>query len=80
MAGFAPGKGSTVSEVEQLLNYCRQGDLTQVARILSSTHVCETLVQRFGADLNQGNHRGNTPLHYCFNFGHENIGQLLIDC
>ena len=47
---------------------------------LSTAQVCESLVQRFGADLNQSNHRGNTPLHYCFNFGHENIGQLLIDC
>ena len=39
MAEVAPGKGSMMSVVEQLLNYCRQGDLTQVGRMLSSSHV-----------------------------------------
>lgn len=43
------------------------------------TAVCEVLARRFQADLNQSNHSGNTPLHYCFSFGHDRTGQVLIN-
>lgn len=34
---------------------------------------------RKGADINYRNHRGNTPLHFCFQFGYgDSLGQYLI--
>lgn len=39
--------------------------------------VCQLLV-RHGADVDMVNNKGNSPLHYCFNFGFETIGEYLI--
>lgn len=37
------------------------------------------LVLRRGADINARNHKGNTPLHYCFHYGYgDTLGQYLM--
>ena len=36
------------------------------------------MVLRYGADLNLKNYSGNTPLHYCFKYGHNGLGAYLI--
>ena len=33
---------------------------------------------RRGSDINAVNNRGNTPLHYCYEYGHVSIGEYLI--
>jgi hypothetical protein len=38
------------------------------------------LVLRRGADINARNHKGNTPLHYCFHYGYgDTLGQYLME-
>lgn len=37
------------------------------------------LVMRRGANINARNHKGNTPLHYCYQYGYgETLGEYLI--
>ncbi|CAM9236310.1 unnamed protein product [Ectocarpus fasciculatus] len=37
------------------------------------------IVLRRGADINSRNHRGNTPLHYCYHYGYgDTLGQYLM--
>lgn len=43
-----------------------------------SLQICKLLMAN-GADLNAQNHKGNTALHYCFNYGYEDIGTYLIE-
>jgi ankyrin repeat protein len=33
---------------------------------------------RQGADINQQNSKGNSPMHYCFAFGYAELGEYLI--
>ena len=51
-----------------LLFVAAQNGLKQVTR----------LCLRHSADINQKNERGNTPLHYCFKYGHDDLGSYLI--
>lgn len=41
--------------------------------------VCKALVDQ-GALVNASNLKGNTALHYSFNYGYEDIGNYLISC
>lgn len=36
------------------------------------------LCLKYGANPNQANHRGNTPLHYCFKYQHQDLAAYLI--
>ena len=36
------------------------------------------LALRNGADINSSNFRGNTPLHFCYKYGHLELGEYLI--
>jgi ankyrin repeat protein len=37
------------------------------------------IVLRRGADINSRNHKGNTPLHYCYHYGYgDTLGQYLM--
>jgi hypothetical protein len=52
-----------------LIVACQNGHLQLVKVLLAH-----------GADLNARNHKGNSALHYCFNYGYEEIGNYLIGC
>jgi ankyrin repeat protein len=36
------------------------------------------MLLRQGADINQQNSKGNSPMHYCFAFGYAELGEYLI--
>ena len=37
------------------------------------------ILLEYGADVNRSNSKRNCALHYCFNYGFEDIGKYLID-
>ncbi len=44
------------------------------AHILKNTRMCDSLLRR-GATLNTQNHKGHTPLHFCFTYGFTDLGE-----
>jgi len=64
--------GFVIDEVDEngntLLFVAAQQGLKNVVR----------LCLRWKANINQQNGRGNTPLHYCFKYGHTALGEYLI--
>lgn len=82
---FSLARHARVQEVEELL--IRGVPITSTDEngntILSigcqngSKRICK-LALRFGADINQQNSSGNTPLHYCFLYQKDSLGRYLI--
>lgn len=66
--GIDPNISDAATGNTPLIVACQNGHFPVVRLLVDSN-----------ANINQANKKGNSPLHYCFNYGFEEIAQYLID-
>merc|ERR1712195_380244 len=84
-ADFTPQQLAEFEEVEEALNSGFNADTLDKFGNTMLMIACQNglkriakLVLRHGGSMNIGNKRGQTALHYCFQYGYEALGEYLI--
>jgi len=82
---FSKGRNNRYEEVEEALTSGFSADARDRFGNTMLMIACQNglkriakLVLRHGASMNTGNKRGQTALHYCFQYGYEALGEYLI--
>jgi len=82
---FSKGRNNRYEEVEEALNSGFNADTLDKFGNTMLMIACQNglkriakLVLRHGGSMNIGNKRGQTALHYCFQYGYEALGEYLI--
>lgn len=83
---FSSARHGRVDEIEKVLNAGvpidvrdGHGNTILIIACQNGNKRVAKLVLRRGANINGRNHKGNSPLHYCFHYGYgDSLGQYLI--